>query len=279
MSYKTILVHIDDSRCSGARVNFAIDLALKHNAHLIGLYVVCQDLLRPVLKVDESLSLAVHEAQARARLARAHDHFLSATRLSAATSEWRAPAGPPVQTATLHARHADLIILGQTDPADPAAYIARHFADDVVMSCGRPVILLPYVGRIERFGETVLIAWDGSRAAARAVSDALPVLKHARSVQIVTVERHRDEGAKTIEPAGHTLAAYLEHHQVRASVLSMPPGPGVSTGATLLDVSTDINSNLLVLGAYGHTRLHERFLGGVTRTLLESMTTPVLMSH
>jgi nucleotide-binding universal stress UspA family protein len=279
VSYKTILVHIDDSRCSGARVNFAVDLALKHNAHLIGLYVVCQDLLRPFLKVDESLSLAVHEAQARARLARAHDHFLSATRLSAATSEWRAPAGPSVHTATLHARHADVIILGQSDPSETAAYIARNFADDVVMSCGRPAILLPYVGRIERFGETVLIAWDGSRAAARAVADALPVLKHARSVQIVTIERHRDEDGETIKTAGHTLAAYLEHHKVRASVSSIPPESGVSTGAALLDVLADTNSGLLVLGAYGHTRLHERFLGGVTRTLLESMTTPVLMSH
>jgi nucleotide-binding universal stress UspA family protein len=225
------------------------------------------------------LSLAVHEAQARARLARAHDHFLSATRLSAATSEWRAPAGPSVHTATLHARHADVIILGQTDPADPAAYIARHFADDVVMSCGRPAILLPYVGRIERFGETVLIAWDGSRAAARAVADALPVLRHARSVQIVTIERHRDEEGETIKSGGRKLADYLGHHKVRASVSSLPPESGVSTGAALLDVLADTNSGLLVLGAYGHTRSHERFLGGVTRTLLESMTTPVLMSH
>ena len=130
MSYKTILVHIDDSRRSGARVDFAVDLALKHNAHLIGLYMVCRNELRPLIKSDESLSLAVHEAQARARLARANDHFLSATRLAAATSEWRAPVGPSVLTATLHARHADLIVLGQADPADPAAFIAEHFADD-----------------------------------------------------------------------------------------------------------------------------------------------------
>jgi nucleotide-binding universal stress UspA family protein len=75
MSYKTILVHIDDSRCSGARVDFAVDLALKHNAHLIGLYVVCRDPLRPFLKPDESLNLAVHEAQARARLERVHEPF------------------------------------------------------------------------------------------------------------------------------------------------------------------------------------------------------------
>ena len=282
MSYKTILVHIDDSRCSGARVDFAVDLALKHNAHLIGLYVVCRDPLRPFLKPDESLNLAVHEAQARARLERAHEHFLSATRLSAATAEWRAPAGPPVDVAVLHARHADLIVLGQADPADPAAYIAKHFADDVVMSCGRPAILLPYIGRTDRFGETVLVAWDGSRAAARAVADALPVLRLAHSVQIVTIEQPRatsDESAGTPERAGHALAAYLGHHRVRAGVLSIPHVWGVSTGAALLNVLADTSAGLLVLGAYGHARFQERVLGGVTRTLLKSMTAAVLMSH
>lgn len=282
MSYKTVLVHIDDSRRSHTRVDFAVDLALKHNAHLIGLYAVCQDALRPFLNVEESLNLAVQEAQARARLERAHDHFLSATRLSGCTSEWRAPIGPPADTAILHARHADVIVLGQPDPADPAAYIGKHFPEDLVMSSGRPAILLPYAGRIERFGETALIAWDGSRAAARAVADALPVLRLAHSVQIVTIEQPRatsDESAGTPERAGHALAAYLGHHRVRAGVLSIPHVWGVSTGAALLNVLADTSAGLLVLGAYGHARFQERVLGGVTRTLLKSMTAAVLMSH
>ena len=179
----------------------------------------------------------------------------------------------------MNSRFSDQVVVVTGAASGIGVVIARHFADDVVMSCGRPAILLPYVGRIERFGETVLIAWDGSRAAARAVADALPVLRHARSVQIVTIERHRDEEGETIKSGGRKLADYLGHHKVRASVSSLPPESGVSTGAALLDVLADTNSGLLVLGAYGHTRSHERFLGGVTRTLLESMTTPVLMSH
>jgi nucleotide-binding universal stress UspA family protein len=275
MSYKTILVHIDDSQRSDARVEFAVDFALKHDAHLIGLYLVCQDLLRPLFRRDESLNLAVNEAQSAERQQRARDHFSAAAQRAGVNCEWRAPPGPVIENATLHARHADLLILGQQDPADPATYIARHFLEDILMASGRPAILLPYVGRVERFGDTVLIAWDGGQAAARAVEDALPILQRARYVKIVCVTRHPEEG----EPAGLELATYLERQNVRAGFTSLLHVSGVSTGAMLLNALADTNSDLLVLGAYGHTRVEERVLGGVTRTMLESMITPVLMSH
>jgi nucleotide-binding universal stress UspA family protein len=276
MSYKTMLVHIDDSRCSDVRVEFAVELALKHGAHLIGLYVVCQDLLRPLFfDTSESLNLAVNEAQRAARQERAHEHFLAATQRSGIASEWRAPPGLAVDTAMLHARHADLLIFGQQDPADPAAYVARHFLEDLLMGSGRPMILLPYAGRIDAFGDTVLVAWDGSQAAARAVADALPILQRARFVEIVCVRRRPDED----EPAGLDLATYLERQNVRAGFSSLLRVPGLSNGVTLLNALTDTHSGLLVLGAYGHARAEERVLGGVTRTMLESMTTPVFMAH
>ncbi|CAN7782723.1 universal stress protein [Caballeronia sp. LjRoot34] len=275
MSYKTILVHIDDSQRSNARVEFAVDFALKHDAHLIGLYVVCQDLLRPLFRRDESLNLAVNEAQSAARQQRARDHFTATAQRAGVNGEWRAPPGPAIENATLHARHADLLILGQQDPSDPAAHIARHFLEDILMGSGRPAIVLPYAGRVERFGDTVLIAWDGGQAIARAVQDALPILQRARFVEIVCVTRHPDEG----EPAGLDLATYLERQNVRAGFRSLLRVSGVSTGATLLNALADTNSDLLVLGAYGHARAEERVLGGVTRTMLESMITPVFMSH
>jgi nucleotide-binding universal stress UspA family protein len=180
-----------------------------------------------------------------------------------------------VEAAILHARHADLLIYAQQGPTDPAAFISRDFSEDVLMESGRPMIMLPYAGRIERFGETVLIAWDGGQAAARAVADALPILRLASFVNIAVVQRHHDE----TEPAGIELATYLEQHHVRASFSALPRVSGVSTGAVLLNALTDTHSDLLVLGAYGHARVRELVLGGVTRTILESMTTPVLMSH
>jgi nucleotide-binding universal stress UspA family protein len=275
MSYKTILVHIDDSRHSHARVDFAIDFALSHDAHLIGLYLVCRDSLPSLLKPGESMDLPIDEKQNAARLERAYEHFLAATHAAGIGMEWRAPPGAAVETAALHARHADLLIFGQHDPAEPAAYIAKHFPEDVLMSSGRPMILVPYAGRIEHFGESVLIAWDGGQSAARAVADSLPLLRRARFVEIATVERHRNEA----QPAGLELAAYLSRQHVRAGFSSLPRVSGVGTGATLLNALTDTHSSLLVLGAYGRARMEERVLGGVTRTMLENMTTPVFMSH
>lgn len=275
MTYKTILVHIDDSRHSHARVDFAIDLALKHNAHLIGCYVVCQDLFRPLLKRDDSLSLAKLEAQGAERMQRAYESFTGAALRAGSPFEWQAPAGSAIDAAVLRARHADVVVLGQQDPDDQASFVAHGFVEDVVMNCGRPVIVLPYAGGTPSFGENVVVAWDASREAARALADALPILKRARFVTVSVVQKHPDRE----EPAGFDAAGYLERHGIRAGFASIPRVSGVSTGATLLNQLTDVHADLLVMGAYGHARATEHVLGGVTRALLGTMTVPVLMSH
>jgi nucleotide-binding universal stress UspA family protein len=275
MSYQTLLVHIDDSRHSDSRVAFALDLALKHNAHLIGLYVVCQEMFRPLFNPDDSLSLPRFEAQCAERMERAHERFFTAADRAGCRFEWHAPAGPALDAATLYARHADLVIVGQEDPDDKASYIARDFIEDVIMTVGRPVIVLPYAGRIASFGSNVVVAWDGSREAARALADSLPILKRARFVTVTTVEKHPDRD----EPAGFDVSGYLERHGVRAGFASIPRASGISTGATLLNQLSEVHADLLVMGAYAHARARERVLGGVTRTLLETMTVPVLMSH
>jgi nucleotide-binding universal stress UspA family protein len=275
MTYKTLLVHIDDSRRSDARVEFALDLARKFDAHLIGLYVVCQDLFRPLLRKDESLRLGVHEAQSAQRMQRAHDHFVAAAERAGCAFEWRAPPGPALEVATLHARHADLLILGQEDPEDEASFVTRDFVEDLVMGVGLPAIVLPHAGHIASFGENVVVAWDGGREAARALSDALPILKRARFVTVVTVQKHLDSET----PPGFDVAAFLERHGVHAGFSSTPRAAAMSTGATLINQLSDVHADLLVMGAYGHAQVRERVLGGVTRTLLETMTAPVLISH
>jgi nucleotide-binding universal stress UspA family protein len=275
MTYQTLLVHLDDSRHSEARVDLALDLALKYNAHLVGLYVVCQELFRPLLKRDDSLNLATLEAQGAERRLRAQEQLTAAAKRAGCRFEWQAPAGPAVDAATLYARHADLLIVGQEDPDDQASYVARNFIEDLVMTAGRPVIVVPYAGRVASFGENVVVAWDGSREAARALADALPILKRARFVTISTVMKHPDRD----EPAGFDVSGYLERHGVRAGFASIPRASGVSTGATLLNQLSDVHADLLVMGAYAHARAREQVLGGVTRTMLETMTVPVLMSH
>jgi nucleotide-binding universal stress UspA family protein len=275
MTYKTLLVHIDDSRPSEARTAFALDLALKHDAHLIGLYVVCQDLLRPLVKRDDSLSLGKLEAQGVERMNRAREQFTAAAQRAGCPFEWRAPAGPAIDVAVLHARHADLLVMGQEDPDDQASYVARNFVEEVVMSGGRPVVVLPFAGHVATFGENVVVAWDGSREAARALADALPILKRAHFVTVSTVQKH-PEG----EPgAGFDVSGYLERHGVRASFVSVPRAAGMTTAATLLNQISDLHADLLVMGAYGHARAREHVLGGVTYTMLQTMTAPVFMSR
>jgi nucleotide-binding universal stress UspA family protein len=148
MNYRTLLVHLDDSTHSDARVEFALDLAQKHDAHLIGLYVVCQDLFRPLFSEGDSLRLAIIEAQGKQREENAHARFLSAGERAGRAVEWRAPAGPASEVATLHARHADLLIVGQQDPDDPASYIAHDARNDD--RAGADVTLAPPQARRQR---------------------------------------------------------------------------------------------------------------------------------
>ncbi|PMS17210.1 universal stress protein UspA [Trinickia dabaoshanensis] len=275
MSYKTLLVHVDDSARSEARTAFACDLALKYGAHLIGLYVVCQEVLRPLVTGQESLDLGANEARHAQRMNDAQARFTAQAQRAGCPFEWRAPSGPSVETAVLHARHADLLVFGQEDPEDSATHIARYFVEDVIMSAGRPAIVMPHAGRVATFGESVLVAWDGGREAARALADAVPILKRARFVTVVSVsKRPEDSTAEEID-----VAAYLERHGVRASFASVPRQSGMGTGATLLNQLSDRHADLLVMGAYGHARARERVLGGVTHTLFETMTVPVFMSH
>ncbi|MFL9965487.1 universal stress protein [Paraburkholderia sediminicola] len=275
MNCKTLLVHLDDSTHSDARLDYALQIAARHDAHLIGLYVVCEELTGPLFLQGEAIWSADLKAHRDVNLKSAHARFIAVARRAGCSVEWRAPAGPPAETATLHARHADLVILGQEDLKDPNAYVARQFVDDVVMGSGRPTIVLPHAGPVRPQIENVMIAWDGGRESARAATDALPLIRRASFVTVMTVQRHPHDG----EPAGFNVAAWLARHGIEASFTATPKLSGVDTGVMLLNMLADRHIDLLVMGAYGHTRAHERLLGGVTRTMLQSMTLPVLMSH
>jgi nucleotide-binding universal stress UspA family protein len=275
MSYKTLLVHLDDSRRCETRVALALDLARRWDAHLIGLYLVCEDVARPLFGVDEE-RISRFAVQVAERRGQAQQAFLAAAERAGQAAEWRAPAGCAVEVATLHARHADLLILGQPDPDDPATYVDRHFVGDLVLGAGRPALVIPHAGAVPTLGENVLIAWDGSRAASRAIADALPLLKRARFVGVDIVKRPDNHDTS---PGAIDVAAWLEAHDIRASFSTTPRHGIAGTGATLLNRVSDLHADLLVMGAYGHSRARERVWGGVTRTMLESMTVPVLMAH
>ncbi len=147
----------------------------------------------------------------------------------------------------------------------------------MALAVGRPVLVVPYAGRFEACGRRVLVAWNASRAATRAVNDAMPLLAGAETVTVLCVDPDEDRRAHGDVP-GADVAVHLARHGVKARVESTASG-GIGVGNAVLSRASDIGADLLVMGAYGHTRVRELLLGGATRTILESMTVPVLLSH
>jgi nucleotide-binding universal stress UspA family protein len=211
---------------------------------------------------------AQHNAEQRFRT--------SASSAGLARVEWRAPAGPLAAAAVEHGRCADLFVLGQRNPDDAAS-----FADELIfttlLGTGRPVLIVPHIGVRAMPGQNVLVAWDCGREAARAVADALPLLVRAKQVGVVTYTSDDDASANAALSTLR-LRDWLQDHGIAARVNGYEPAAG-AIGESLLSLAADRGSDLIVMGGYGHTRLREFVLGGVTQTILASMTVPVLMSH
>lgn len=167
-------------------------------------------------------------------------------------------------------RHFDLIVLGQPEKKTPNDVIDEA----VLFESGRPVILVPFIQEGGMTLDRVMVCWDGSRAAARAVGDALPFLKKAKQVEIVIVS---DKPNKKDEIPGADLAQHLARHGLKVEIEQMTSH--IDVASTILSYAADSNADMIVMGGYGHSRLREFVLGGVTRGMLESMTVPVLMSH
>jgi nucleotide-binding universal stress UspA family protein len=171
------------------------------------------------------------------------------------------------------------VIVGQAESGSPHFAFATDLLTTVVLSSGRPLLLIPYIGARDTLGENVLIAWDGSKEATRAVADAMPFLESARHVRVVAVNRERngDPGSDAAS-ASARLAAWLAGHGVNAEI-SCDDIADVGIADWLLSRAADSDCDLIVMGGYGHARVREVVLGGVTRSMLHSMTVPLLMSH
>jgi nucleotide-binding universal stress UspA family protein len=277
--FKTIIVHLDDSARSAQRLGVAIRLAVDFESALIGMYVLPAQDLSPTL----ALLLASDIVGGRLReLGEAQDRAETLFRKAASaaglkTIEWRAPAGPPIDTAVAHARCADLTVLGQCDPTSPESFFMAELVHAIVLSAGRPALIVPYVGACVTVGQNVLVAWDGGREASRAVADAMPILAKARQVTVMAIHARAEESAADATSRSR-LAAYLSSHGIDARIHHHDIAD-IGIGDFLLSQATDLGIDLIVMGAYAHPRFRELVLGGVTRTMLQSMTVPVLMSH
>ncbi len=278
MPLHDILVQLDSTEQSGQRLRLAADLARKHGAHLTGLHVY--DPMPALFVPDPSGGAVIAElleqirADAIAAATRIEADFRERIQREGIAGEWRLVEGSVPQRTALHARYADLVILGQDDPT------TEEDADGVTIEAtlftsGRPVLLVPFAGRFETLGRRVLIGWNAGREASRAVHDALPLIAGAEQVTILAV--NPGDGGHGEEP-GADIARHLARHGLAVTV-ERTAAAEIGAGDLLLNRAAEIGADLIVTGAYGHSRFRELVLGGVTRTLLRQMTVPVLMSH
>jgi nucleotide-binding universal stress UspA family protein len=248
MSIADILVYADNSVGSAERLDLAVRLARRFGAYLIGV-------------VPENAAAA-------------GERFDQMLRNEALSGEWMAAFGPVEAHIARRAHCADLVILGQSIP-DQKTGLYRP--EDVILSCGRPVLVTPYANcRPDRIGENIAIAWNGSREAARAVQDALPLMTASSMVTILLVGPP-DEA--DVELASE-VAAHLLRHGLHAQPRVIRRELAVqAVSDTILAEVAALDADLLVMGAYSHSRLREIILGGVTRDILRGMNRPVLMAH
>jgi nucleotide-binding universal stress UspA family protein len=278
MAYKTILVHIDAGKRCPARVEVAIRLARQNDAHLIGLnaltlvelpgYVMAEAGGASIVEIRKRYAVE-QEARAKAAFSKA----LSAAGLT--TAEWRSTEWDALDAVTVHGRYADLIVLGQPWSEDSSG-VGGGFAEQVMLEAGRPVLLVPYRGsNFATIGKRILIAWNASREASRAVTDAISFLRQAESVQVVVINPKAGEhGAMP----GSDIALHLARHGVNIEVF-VDKEHQQDVGNEILSRAADFGADLIVMGAYGHSRFREMVMGGASRVVIDSMTMPVLLSH
>lgn len=299
MAYKTILVHVDEAPHSAARIVLAGELALQEGAHVVGIATtgISRFLYQNETVDDSDPNLARHLDILRSRASHALAEFAPRLQgMGVQSFEQRILDDEAAAGLNLVARHADLVVVGQLAPNGRGPDTTA----EVLAGSGKPVLVLPFAARpsaaisvtsdgIASTGgpapaRHILVAWNASREAGRALQDALPLLRRADSVTLAIFDGDRRPGLFG-DPPGSEVQAWLERHGVMAGlVLANSERQGIlkrpgNVAEQLLALAAERDCDLLVMGAYGHSRFRETLLGGVTRSVLDAMTLPVLMSH
>ena len=280
MAYKDILIVADDTPQCEERVSVALRLAQQHQAHAIGLMVEERVYVPPYARANLPSEVVADQRRAlEAAKERVRGGFERQAAAAGVPYEWYTGDGDPVKIVAQLSRYADLTVIGQDNPESGGYGTSDDLAEHVVLASGRPVLVVPYVGTYPRAGHRVLVAWDASREAARAVADALPLLQMASHVvtRSANPETSGEPGRHGDIP-GADISRHLARHGVHVEAQQVETKE-VSIADMLLNRIADESVDLLVMGAYGHARVREIWLGGVTRSLMKTMTVPVFISH
>jgi nucleotide-binding universal stress UspA family protein len=280
MGYTTILLHCDAGRTLAGRAQVAADFAQRFGAHVIGLHV--RPRFEAPIYTDGAVAMdslyEAYEKEVKAEEAEAAAIFKPAMKGDNVFSEWRVVDGFVDEAVSQAALGADLVILGQADPEATGSATPGDLAEQVALRSGRPVLVLPHIGAPKPPGGRAMICWNNSREAACAVAGALPLLAKADKVEMLIVDPERANDEDRARNSGKDIAAWLGRHGVKAGIVR-DTAPASEVGSTILSRAADHDIDLIVMGIYGHSRLREMVLGGASRTLLSSMTVPVLMAH
>jgi nucleotide-binding universal stress UspA family protein len=274
---KDIVVNLSVGEAGAFASDYAVSVASELDAHVTGIAFV-YDAVVPVAATGY-IPPEVIEAQQRdseAAAKSALDRFATAASRAGINAE-------PVKVAAsfagageqfgMIARRFDLVVVGQAEPEKDT--VEELIAESALFESGRPVIVVPYIQKAPLKLDRVMVCWDGSRAATRAIADAMPLLERAGTVEVVIIA---NEPGKQDEIAGADMGQHLARHGLTVDVKRISEGD-IDVADALLSHAADANIDFIVMGGYGHSRLREFVLGGVTRSILRSMTVPALMSH
>ena len=276
MAIKNILVAFNGTPRSSAALSLALDIADRLGAHITGLYAhsMAPYLARldPYMSAEVAGVLAEQEAERQKEIEASFDKQVASQGASDRVRFFVAD-GQPDRVCAKFARTYDLVVIGQPDPEFGDSLVEPH-PDSVALQSGRPVIVAPATPTSFDLGNGVLLAWDGKRAASRALADAMGFLEKAPRVTVLHVA---DDDSDVRQP-GRDVMEHLSRHDIHAELLVMPQA-GRSIGEIVLETAKLSGAGLMVMGAYEHSKFSETILGGVTKDVLKAVEMPVLISH
>ena len=280
MTYKTIMVSLNEIGRLPQLIEAAAFLGQTFKAHISGLYVIPAVQVYPSVGFEAAPQVfegnRIYFKENTDKVKAAFETAISKEGLNFDFHAVDARTPLIADEVIAHGRSADVIVVSATDP-DEITGVERDFVEQTIMATGRPVIVLPFKGKAKLALGEVVVGWDGGREAARAAFDAIPLLKAAKKVRIVRADPQKDPGLRGSIP-GADLAETLARHGVKAETEGYPTD-GQDAGDALLLRAADTGADLIVMGAYGHSRLTEFIFGGATRIVLQRHDRPVMMSH
>lgn len=274
-----IAIHLSDDKACERRIKIGLNLAKSHNAEAIGVYPspLSANSQTEEHMIPQELRQALRGRQEENRDA-TRIKFLEMAQELGVKSQWRAPKGDAEESLAIHARYCDLVVMSKTEHFEGTSAFKLHLPESVVMAAGRPVLMLPNFGDFETIGKRVLYCWDQKRESARALTDAAPFLSSCDTLTVLEIDRddklsqNRDLSETDITDYCASLGYPKAQHLIREST-------GFGVGNIILNTATDTDADLIVMGAYGHSRMRQWIMGGATSTLLSSMTIPVLLAN